>query len=234
MIETENAMALYAEFRALNPNSQEVYNPTLPNLQRWHWHINEAKFRPQYEKILPGEISSADRRFISARRFKSFSQLPEYMQARFLELAAMFMGREVWACGSRVNGTWIEKDSLPEVARMREGLGKAPKIESDYDVYFPLKPDEDRGEILSRLPKWADLLPHGVPPDEKILIPMWDWAKLPKSEHAAAIEMYEGQRWGALMQLHNKYGLSPQTLCCDDKPVRKWFAWAINNEIIKK
>lgn len=117
---------------------------------------------------------------------------------------------------------------------MREGLGKAPKIESDYDIYFSLLPGEDRGEILGRLPKWADLLPHGVPANEKILIPMWDWTKLPKGEHAYAVEMYEAQRWGALMQLHNKYSLSTMTMCCDDKPVRRWFAWAINNKIISK
>ena len=234
MGDTENARQLFSEFKTLNPNSREAYDPTLPNLQRWHWHINEARFRPQYEKILPGEISSADRRFITARRFRTFKQLPKHMQEKYLQLAALFMGREVWACGSRTNGTWIEKDSLPEVARMREGLGKTPKIESDYDIYFPLKHGEDRGELAALLPEWADLLLHGVPPDEKILIPMWDWTKLPKTEHANAIDMFNGQRWGALMALHNKYKLSPQTLCCNDSPVREWFAWAIQEKIIQK
>ena len=63
---------------------------------------------------------------------------------------------------------------------------------------------------------------------------MWNWDKLPKDEHANAIDLFNSQRWGALMALHNKYNLSPQTLCCNDEPVRTWFEWAIKNEIITK
>lgn len=234
MTATDQSYQLFSEFKALNVNSEETFSPTLPNLQRWHWHVTEAKFRPQYEKVVPGKIATQDERFINARRFRRWEQMPEYMRDRFTELAALFMGREVWATGSRVDGTWIERDSPVEVARMREAVGKAPKIESDFDICLDLKPGEDLDAIRSKLPDWADLLPHGIPHEKKILIPMWDWTKLPESEHADAVRMYEAGRWGALMELHNKYQLSPQTLCCDDKPVRKWFAWAIKNETIKK
>lgn len=233
MTATEQSQNLYAEFRALNPNSEETYNPTLPNLQRWHWHVNEAKFRPQYEKIVPGQIQTADARFANARKFKAFKQMPEYMRKRFLQLAALYMGRDVYAVGSRVTGEWIEVDSPPEVARMREGLGKAPKLESDYDIWFQMSDGEDRDELIKMLPPWGDLLPHGVPDNQRILIPMWNWDKLPKSEHANAIELFNAGRWGALMAIHNKYNLSPQTLCCNDAPVREWFGWAISNEIIR-
>lgn len=234
MIANAQSEQLYSEFKVLNPLSEETYNPTLPNLQRWHWHVTEAKFRPQYEKIVPGVIQTADTRFANARKFRSFKQMPEYMQDRFLQLAALYMGREVYAVGSRVSGEWIEKDSPVEVARMREGLGKAPKIESDYDIWFQLEPEDSRDELIKRLPPWGDLLPHGVPNNQKIRIPMWNWDKLPKEEHANAIDLFNSQRWGALMALHNKYNLSPQTLCCNDEPVRTWFEWAIKNEIITK
>lgn len=234
MTVTEQQESLFSEFKALNPNSTETFIPTLANLQRWHWHVTEAKFRPQYEKILPGEIGDADRRFVNARRFGTFNQMPKYMRERFTELAALFMGRDVWATGSRVDGTWIEKDSPMEVVRLRESMGKSPKIESDYDICLELKEVEDRDELRKRLPEWADLLQHGVRPENKILIPMWDFDKLPESEHANAAQLFEAGSWGTLMALHNKYKLSPQTLCCDDKPVREWFGWAIKNKIIKK
>lgn len=234
MTATEQSQRLFSEFKALNPNSKETFNPTLPNLQRWHWHVNEAKFRPQYEKVFPGEIGSADKRLVNARRFRTFNQMPEYMRDKFTQLAAIFMGRDVWATGSRVDGTWIEKDSPTDIARLREAIGKAPKLESDYDICLEVGEGEDRDELRKRLPEWADLLQHGVQPEKKILIPMWDFTKLPKSEHANAVNLFEASQWGTLMVLHNKYQLSPQTLCCDDKPVRKWFAWAIQNKTISK
>lgn len=122
MTATDQSYQLFSEFKALNVNSEETFSPTLPNLQRWHWHVTEAKFRPQYEKVVPGKIATQDERFINARRFRRWEQMPEYMRDRFTELAALFMGREVWATGSRVDGTWIERDSPVEVARDRKSV----------------------------------------------------------------------------------------------------------------
>lgn len=234
MTATDQSAELFDRFKELNPNSKEVFEPTLANLQRWHWHVNEAMFRPQYEKIIPGEIGTADARYIRARRFRTVAAMPNYMRKRFTELAALFIGKQVFAAGSRVTGEWIEKDSPPEVARLRESLGKAPKLESDYDIWFKTEPGEDHKWIRDRLPKWADFIPNGIPDNQKVPIPMWNWDRLPKTEHAAAVDMFNNQRWGALMALHNKYQLSPQTLCCDDKPVREWFEWAIKEKIIQK
>lgn len=232
MTAEQQAKELFYAFKELNPNSAEGYNPTLANLQRWHWHVNEAKFRPKYEKAVPGEIKPADLQFANARRFYSFQSMPKYMRERFRHLAGLFQGREVWATGSRVSGEWIEKDSVPEVARMREGLGKSPKIESDYDIWMEPMPGEDQDKIKAVLPEWADLLPHGVPPEQKILIPMWDFTRLPKSEHKNVLELFENQRWGALMAIHNKYKLSPDNLCCNEAPAKEWFKWAIDNKFI--
>lgn len=233
MTATDQAKQLFEAFKALNPNCKDVFEPTLPNLQRWQWHVNESRFRPQYDKVLPGIIKTEDEKLVSARAFRTFGQMPKYMQNRFRTLAALFLGREVYATGSRVNGDWIEIDSPTHIARLRESLGKSPKLESDYDICIELFPGENRDELTAKLPPWGDLLPHGVKSEQKVLIPMWNWDKLPESEYQNAIDLFNAQRWGALMALHNKYGLSPQTLCCDDAPVRTWFEWAIKEQIIK-
>lgn len=229
----QQARDLFAAFRELNPNSAEGYNPTFANMQRWLWHVNEAKFRPKYEKMVPGQILGEDVRLASARRFMAFRAMPKYMRDRFRQLAGLFQGREVWAVGSRVTGEWCEADSLSMVLKMREGLGKAPKLESDYDIWTEPQPGDDMDEMRARIPVWGDLLPHGVPPDQKILIPMWDFTRLPREEHAEVLRLYAAQRWGALMAMHNKYRLSPDNLCCNEAPAREWFKWAVDNKIIQ-
>jgi hypothetical protein len=62
---------------------------------------------------------------------------------------------------------------------------------------------------------------------------MWDFSKLPESEHGVAIEAYNKKQWGVLMELHNKYQLSDVQFCCDHVPAKLWFGWAIENDKIK-
>jgi len=62
---------------------------------------------------------------------------------------------------------------------------------------------------------------------------MWDWSKLPKEEHEAAIEAYSYGRWSVLRQLHDKYSLSPYSYCCDTKGIINHFKHAIENGILQ-
>lgn len=238
-VSNEQIKDLYQKFIALHPNSREAFDPSLENMQRWHWHVNEASKRPKGEAVEVTDISEAES-IARGRAFTEFLQMPEYMRARFLQIADLFPGVQFYACGSRVTGEYVEKWSGKGIKQLRKVLRKADKEESDYDVCVIGQQKARNGKLITReqirksLPQWADLLNHGVPDNEKIAIPMWIWDNLPKSEHARVIELVEAKNWGELMVIHNRYHLSHNTYCCDEKPVRRHFEWAIEQGIIKK
>lgn len=233
---TENpARILFERFVQLHPNKQEKYNPTFENVSRWAWHVREAENRIEGQAFAY-TIDGAAQAFAAKRAFLNFAHMPKYMQEKYTELAALFPDMRVYATGSRVRGEFIEIDSHADVLEMRKRLGKSDKLESDYDISVepkPGKPGMTIAEIKSKLPAWADVV-RPVPGDRKILIPMWDFTRLPISEHAKVIELYEGKKWGALMAMHNDYALSSNHYCCNEQPIRKWFGWAIKNGLIKK
>ncbi len=232
---------LYQEFKALHPNSKEQFEPTAENLQRWHWHIVEAGKRPAGEAVdmsIPEQALS----IAKGRSFATFYDMPPYMRERYLHIAGLFPGIQFYACGSRVKGEYIEKWSGESIRHLRKMLHKPEKEESDYDVcidqyLYRLNDGSDvvipnKEEIRAGLPKWADLI-TGVPKDEKIAIPMWSFDRLPQSEHARVIELFEAKNWGELMVIHNQYFLSANVYCCDVAPIRRHFGWAIEQGIIK-
>lgn len=225
----EQARDLYARFIALHPNRREEFNPTLENLQRWNWHVVEAARRPTPEQIVLQE-SAAAVEIAQSRAFSQFGQMPTYMQAKYFELAALFPGVQLYACGSRVTGRYVELFSGASIRKMRAGLNLPDKPESDYDICVD-RP-ADLAAMREALPPWADLLNHGVPDHEKIPIPMWDFSRLPKSEHSRVIELFKGQKWGELMAVHNRYVLSMNMYCCDEKPIILYFRWAIEKGLI--
>lgn len=240
---------LYDQFIELHPNSREQFEPTPENLQRWHWHIVEAGKRPAGEAVdmsIPEQALS----IAKGRSFATFYDMPPYMRERYLHIAGLFPGIQFYACGSRVKGEYIEKWSGESIRHLRKMLHKPEKEESDYDVCMDSpnpepkhllskrkdgdtwKPVDLKSKIRAGLPKWADLI-TGVPKDEKIPIPVWNFDRLPQSEHARAIELFEAKNWGELMAIHNQYFLSANVYCCDVAPIRRHFGWAIEQGIIK-
>lgn len=231
--------ALYDRFIELHPNSLEPFTPSLENMQRWQWHIREASGRPEHETMEVKNTDNAER-IAKSRSFSTFAQMPTYMQDRYMQIASLFPGVQFYACGSRVNGEYIETWSGSGIKKLRGTLNKPDKKESDYDFCIDIPAHIDKkgeGDFLNIVkdsaPKWSDLMRTGIPPNEKIPIPMWDFQRLPKSEHQNVIILFDSQNWGELMQIHNKYALSHNVYCCDEKPVIRYFDWAIRNGIIQ-
>ena len=113
---------------------------------------------------------------------------------------------------------------------MPEHIGQ--KDVSDYDITLEVFPGEDIDQLRKVLPKGADLV-RPQAGARKLPIPMWDFSKLPTSEHNNVLELFSRNAWGALMKIHNDYKLSSTVFCCNDAPVRRWFSYAIENGIIK-
>lgn len=224
------AQDIFDKFKNLHPHNFEPYVPTSANLSRWKWHIDNqplpVHFPPIAENIAPNPDAL---RIANKRRFSSFDEMPKHMKFKYMTISALFPGLELYACGSRVKGEYIDETANSAVRWMRSQFRKSQKIESDYDFIFQKKPDGITFEqVRKKLPAWADVLVHGVPDDEKILIPMgWDFERLPLSEHQKVADLFFSGNWGALMQIHNHYQLSPQNFCCDKRPVIMWFRWAI-------
>lgn len=232
MTAQQQARDLFDQFIAIHPNSNEQFTPTLENLQRWAWHIRESGNRPTGEEVRFSDNEDA-RKIAKSRSFTQFVQMPAYMKDKYLQISGLFPGIQFYACGSRVNGEYVDQWSGDAIQRLRVKLGKPVKMESDYDVCIEIKPGMNLEQIKEQLPPWADLLNYGVPDDEKIPIPMWDFTRLPEEEHANVIALFNAQRWGELMIIHNKYVLSMNVYCCNEAPIIRYFSWAIENGIIK-
>lgn len=227
--------AIFDQFKSLYKNSNEKFNPSLENVSRWRWMIEQATERASREvKPFSWDFSNSAKKLAQSRAFATWDEIPMHMQKMFFSVASRFPGREVFATGSRVNGEYIDADSPAQIVRMRDRLLKARKKESDYDIFIQLLPGEKQQNIKALLPSWADLVISDITGNHKILIPMWDFSKLPKEEHKQVLELFQGSQWGRLMDLHNQYQLSPNYYCCDDGPVRRWFGWAIENGIISE
>lgn len=227
------AKELFVKFKALHPNSPEEFDPSIENVIRWNWSVIEAEKRSSVktEKFGVPDQRSA-KALAESRQVRVFDKLPAYVRDKFMEIASRFPGRKVWATGSRIDGTYIDPISGISITRMRQALLKKETKESDYDIIVELLPGEKYQTLRKNIPTWADLVSNPNPDDPKILIPMWDFSKLPVSEFKRVVDLVAAQRWGELMAVHNQYNLSPNFYCCDEGPVKRWFSWAIETGII--
>lgn len=229
---------LFDEFKQLHPNNEDEFNPTLDNLLRWQHAIGLAKERLSIHTTpfdLPDD--SIAKRIAAKRAITDFQDFPELVKNKYWELAFLFPNRQVYAIGSRVTGEWIDKDAHHEFAdlmAMRKSLMKKETDESDYDFTLDYKECDDIDSIRSKMPKGFDFLQILSDEEPKILIPMWDFTKIPKERINEVIDLVEGGQWGALMDIHNEYQLSAQTLCCNSDPAKKWFTWAVEKKIIER
>jgi predicted nucleotidyltransferase len=233
---TDQIKDLFDRFKELYPNSTEPFDPSLDNLRRWRWSIQEAELRQsvEYDKFtVDPNLQVSARKLAKSRAVGVFGRLPQYARIKFETLASLFPGRKVYATGSRVTGEYVDQTSGIKVRRMREALLKKDVVESDYDIIVePMAPGEI-DDFRSRLPSWADLVVNPLPDDPKIIIPMWDFTKLPTEKHEEVYGLIQRRAWGQLMAIHNEFGLSAEFYCCQTDAVRSWFTWAVEQEIIK-
>lgn len=220
---------IFNEFKRLYPNSNEVFN--FNNVPRYEWSIKQAKLKPLHE-YLTVKVPDNYKALQSIRRVHNFDEFPAMTQRVYLGIADYYAGTQVFATGSRVDGSFIELSSSDEIRKLREYLGKSDKIVSDYDytMHGGKIPDVDgcKQFIQKFFFAVADAVPFGLQ-EQKVKIPMWDFDKMTDADKAQARALFEAQRWGALMQLHNRLQLSPNNYCCSEAPIIKWFTWAYNN-----
>ena len=223
-----DAYDTWQRFRMLHPLSREPFVDTPENRRRWLYHIDIADSMARLDAIRTADSLSPK---IKSRSVSEFHEMPAYTRHIYGCIADCFPGIQVYAVGSRVNGDYVDADSPAEIRRARREAGKAEKHESDFDFWIA-----ERVSPVGYLPMLSDRLFYLPPGERKILVPMWDFSKLPESEHALAIEATQNARVGALILLHDQYRLSPYSYCgCgDEKAVLAHFQKAIQDGKIKK
>lgn len=218
------AKQLFDHFKQLAPNSADLFDPTPANLHRWQFHVDNVGqiHRPQYElDRQPLEILSEQRAIFEWADFDTVSAI------RYTIIGGLFPGIQVYACGSRVRGDYVDMYSPQIILDARKLAGKPDKPESDYDFFI-------RGphiEPIAQLPKWADYVRHIAQGETLIPIPMWNFDKIPTIELPNVRHMINVADIRGLVALHNKYRLSDwqYSPCCEGAAVMKWFEWGLQN-----
>ena len=62
---------------------------------------------------------------------------------------------------------------------------------------------------------------------------MWDWSKVPESEHAELMRLYRLNQWAAIAKACEKWGVMPGGCCCNPSGLQNWFVHSIENGTIK-
>lgn len=221
-----NDLDVYLRFKAACPHSKEGFMPSEANRHRWLHHIQAAQNNTGYQKI--ENDGAALEKIAQTRCVASIDEMPWYTQCRYLRAAACFAGFQVFACGSRVRGDYVDSWDGDEIRKARAAAGKSPKKRSDYDFWV-----EGGAVQTGMLPDGMERVRCKIPENQKIAIPMWDFDKLPLFEHAKALLLLENRDVEGLLALHNKYKLSPNRYCCDLQPIENWFLWAKQNGTIQ-
>ena len=221
-----NEEQVYTSFCEKFPLRNEAYDPTPENVQRWRWHLNELAAMVNGDPIVKNEwLINCMRR---GRRIWWFGNFPEKTRAVYASISARFPGSQVWACGSRVRGDYVDGPDDIILRAARRLARMQDKAFSDFD--FWTAPD---AEQVGALPENVDRCRVRVPENEKIAIPMWDFEKLPLEEHTQVVEWIKQGNWGKLAAVHDKYALSPHSYCCDIEGLKNWFHWGLKNGKIK-
>ena len=221
-------LELYQAFKAAFPNNFEPYAPTVDNIARWKWHLAEQEKMPGYELVQQEPLADWDE-VISRTRREYWLDLPAYMRAVYVDLSGYFPGVQLWACGSRVNGGYVEKWSSDQFRQLRLAAGRSNKDSSDYDFFAP-----EGAHPVKSLPNHFDRVRYLPPGEHLIEIPMWDFTKLPEHEHSRVISALDAGDHRTLIDLHNTYKLSQWIYCCAVGGVINWFTYGVESGQIKK
>lgn len=219
---------LFERYKEAYPTAKDEYSPTPANVRKWQNAI-EAKEKisnlARYERDMTGI-----EQLRAQRGAKTYEGMAQNARNVYQALKEQYIGVNVFACGSRVRGDYVDMWDMEgsEVRRARIAAGMPNKIESDFDFWLSGEEETKQG-----VPPVCDRVRCIVPNSEKIMLPEWDFDKLPESEHKRVIELIEREAWRELITIHDQYNLSPYTYCCDIEGLKKWWRYGVDTGKIK-
>lgn len=206
------AEQIYSRFKELCPNSADEFSHNPTDIKRWMWHIEKIEQQPKGSTVfVPPYIQE----FFDRRAAATWEDLPVRVRVWYDYIKSFYPDADVFAVGSYVNGDYITPYCPDFVKWYREKAGKSDKTESDFDYYTKAPKNEN-------VPGWADYSRY-VPGDKMILIPMWDFEKIPESERPKIGAAIAGNRWDDVAVANNKYKVSTYPVCCDLGPMKSYY-----------
>lgn len=166
-INESTPFATWLKFRLLHPFNRESYNQTPENMARWKYHILATEKVPALKVIkVDNNVLILLRGEYRVTRFQDFPQETKWV---YEAIARRFPGSQVYACGSRVRGDYVDsvKDAGMIDARLRAGM-KARYL-SDYDFWV-----EPGAQQVGDLPENTDRCRLRIPENEKVQIPIYE------------------------------------------------------------
>lgn len=172
--DASRALRSWVKFRMLHPFSVELYIDMPDNVKRWEYMNEQAmKFKCTIENL--PKVTVDNSLLLSIRaiyRVTNFEEFPGMTQVMYFTIARCFPGAQVYACGSRVRGDYVDATGLRsaelqvEIARSKAGLKHRQM--SDYDFWV-----EPGAEMVGVLPDNADRCRLRIPENEKVAIPIY-------------------------------------------------------------
>lgn len=166
-----NNWKVWNKFKKLFPNSPEVYpHYSRENIARWNYHIAHAEKGEKFEPVVVDktllEMVRLERAVSVFERFKNSTA------DKYREIASLYPGVQVYACGSRVRGDWwdsnqIEWPNTDIILQARHEGGMRTDKFSDYDFWVPADALPERP-----LPVWADRFRGKFNEKEMVAIPI--------------------------------------------------------------
>jgi len=221
---------MYGRYKAVYPHSLCGFVDT----EAFFRFTNEAV--DQYEKRkFERPLKRLDEQ-IAPYKALSLSDLPDVAVHACVRAVTLNPSAKIWLCGSFVKG-YALWDGMPQNRRFaamayRKHLGMPLNV-SDFDFAsssgLTLTPF-----VIDGYQYKTEQLRCPIGTTEQILIDMYDWdfSKLPKSEHAEVLRLYNERAFAKLVLMHDKYKLSMNAYCCKTEGFMAWWAYAINNGII--
>lgn len=222
-----SSKALFERYKQAYPNVRAAYDPTPGNVRKWQ-NALEAKQRLGVMTEHKRDMRGIEQ-LRGERRATTFEGMAQNARQVYQRLKEQYIGVTVYACGSRVRGDYVDMWNEPggEIRRARIEAGMPDKRESDFDFWLSGEYETKQG-----VPPICDRVRCLVPNSEKIMLPEWDFTRLPENEHARVIELITNEMWGELLRIHDQYNLSPYTYCCDLEGFKKWWRHGIETNKI--
>lgn len=163
----ETPMQTWVKFRLKHPYSKDEFSADAEKLTKWRYHNVARMAEPELKTIA---IDNADLLEIRKRyRVSRYEDFPDFTKAIYNSIARCFAGFQVYACGSRVRGDYIDPDH-PEFLRVNYARKKAmmkPVTESDFDFWV----EPGAIQVKNGTPS-HDRARLRIPEKEKVAIPI--------------------------------------------------------------
>jgi len=162
--------SIWIKFRRLHPFNKEPFLDSMERETKWLYHIAQTEGAKNYTRIVVKNDELLKIRELY--RVSKFEAFPPETKAVYTAVAKCFPGFQVYACGSRVRGDYVDFNEANRhekiVIQARKAAGMKHREQSDYDFWVA------PGAVqVGALPQNSERARLRIPESEKVAIPIY-------------------------------------------------------------